>query len=1484
MRTEGEKPNVAGRDMPTGAPGLELNSMRGKGGQAREWLSLAARILDLLNRSQARGDVVQNTIDFVKEVTGIEQVDLHAITSARESGEPTITRLCRGLEPEGSAGLEGIAPGDRPCISCMFGAVLSGSTDSSLPFFTKNGSFWTDTRVGLQSAVSQVEPGLKLSSEGWESLAIIPLRRDDEVVGLLELKDGRKGYISEDMVDFLERMGASIAVALARTETHEANRSREEKYQTLFEVTTNPIVVLDNQGTLIDFNRAASEFLGLKGEEAAQRNLAEFAPRGGIEALLGEISAFRKATAVEVESRTGDQTRTLELTLTRVLWHDEQVVLGIGSDVTLSKVANKALRESERRLKEAQTIGEVGDWEMDAKTGEVKWSEELFRLFERERSEGPLSVEESLSYHSQEDRLTFRDQLRRAVETGEEFNCDYRLRLSSGRSVWLRCIVRPVRDTSGAVVKLRGTFQDMTTRREVEEGLRRAEEKYRDLVENLNEAVYNLDIAGVVTYVSPVVESVLGYTSREVVGRPFSSFIHEKDLPQYLRDLEKTLSGETARGDYRGLTKSGDTIWVRASNRPILGRERVVGVGGILMDITSARESEARVRESEENYRSIVELAPDGIITLDSRGVVTSCNSAFLQLYGHERQDIVGRNFAELPAVRPEEVPRYAEIFSSALNGEIPPQIELAWENRAGDIKHAEVRFRVIRKNDEVTGVQCITRDTTDRKAAEEELRKSEALYRNLVETMNDGLAIQDERGLVAYANHRFCEMLGFTWEEVIGKPLASLMDKENFEIVNEQTEQRKDGKKSSYELSWTSKDGRVVNTLTSGSPITDPEGRLIGSFGVITDITEIKRAQKALRESEEKLRAVFESAADGVVLLDSIGRIQDLNETLLGIFRYEKKCEVVGRNALEFVVESQRLQAMEVLKRVFNTGTIARSDYTCTRKDGTSFPAQVSAAPLRLGSGLPSGFVVVVADVTEQEKAEEEIRKFKTISDRAGYGVVIADLAGQISYVNDALAEMLGCPAQELKGQSVAGLKYDWREEDERWLLALLEKERKFVGKEVWLKRNDGTGFPALMNATLIRNERGEPLLMAATCVDITERKKAEEEKEKAEGQLRHSQKMEALGTLAGGIAHDFNNLLTAIGGYADLALSKTPKDDVIASHLSNIRDASSRAARLTSQLLTFSRRQVVSFRCLELNKVVLNMIKMLNRLIGEKYTIVTDLDPCLLSVTGDLGHVEQIIMNVVVNAKDAMPDGGEIRIATRNTDVLEAAPDRPQGKYVCLSIRDFGTGMDEETAARIFDPFFSTKGAGKGTGIGLAVVYGIVKRHGGWIEVETAPGKGSEFRIFLPATAETPERDVPDAGSLEAVSGRGEKVLVVEDEDRVRDFAGNVLSENGYKVSLARNAAEAGEVFAREKANLDLVFSDVVLPGKSGLELVKQFLHEKPGLSVLLASGYGRDDADYETIEHKGYPFIQKPYQMLDLLKALRGVLDRRGKREAQ
>ena len=388
----------------------------------------------------------------------------------------------------------------------------------------------------------------------------------------------------------------------------------------------------------------------------------------------------------------------------------------------------------------------------------------------------------------------------------------------------------------------------------------------------------------------------------------------------------------------------------------------------------------------------------------------------------------------------------------------------------------------------------------------------------------------------------------------------------------------------------------------------------------------------------------------------------------------------------------------------------------------------------------------------------------------------------------------------------------------------------------------------------------------------ELTERKRAEEERERIQAQLLQSQKMEAVGRLAGGVAHDFNNLLTAITSYSDFLLKNLAQQDPRRQDAEEIRKAAERAATLTRQLLAFSRRQIFQPQVLRLNEIVSNIEKMLGRLIGEDIELVTMLDPTLCAVKADPGQIEQVIMNLVVNAHDAMPEGGKLTIRTENVILNEELP-----KFVCLSVQDTGIGMDEEVRQHLFEPFFTTKEVGKGTGLGLAVAYGIVTQHGGWIQVDSEPGRGSLFRVYLPVSAaEEEETEAAEAISPEELRGSGQRILLVEDEQSVRDAVQRALEENGYIVFAAADATEATDIYDQEKEKLDLLFSDVVLPGKSGLQLTDELLSCSPGLPVLLTSGHADRESHWAVIQKRGFRFLQKPFALADLLRAVKETME--------
>ncbi|NOZ24833.1 MAG: GAF domain-containing protein [Nitrospirae bacterium] len=398
-----------------------------------------------------------------------------------------------------------------------------------------------------------------------------------------------------------------------------------------------------------------------------------------------------------------------------------------------------------------------------------------------------------------------------------------------------------------------------------------------------------------------------------------------------------------------------------------------------------------------------------------------------------------------------------------------------------------------------------------------------------------------------------------------------------------------------------------------------------------------------------------------------------------------------------------------------------------------------------------------------------------------------------------------------------------------------------------------------------------------------IMDRRQAEEERERMQAQLLQAQKMEAIGTLAGGVAHDFNNLLTAIRGYIDLVMMKVKDSDVPYRYLKQVRSASARAADLTRQLLLFSRKQPMEFVHLDVNSIIVDLLKLLNRLIGEDIVIDTDLTPDVWTVWADKGSIEQVLMNLAGNARDAMPDGGTLTIRTENVLLEEGSSkailDARPGRFVCLTVEDTGAGMDEETIQHIFEPFFTTKEAGRGTGLGLSVVYGIVKQHGGWINVSSESGRGSVFRIYLPASPVKLEGEERKSVALDNLRGGGERILLVEDEDGVRGFASEVLRGYGYSVAEAANVKEAMEVFEREDGRFHLVVSDVVLPDRSGLHLADQLLSRKPALRILLSSGYTDQKLQWPLIQERNFRFLQKPYTLADLLQAVKEVLEKDG-----
>jgi PAS domain S-box-containing protein len=653
---------------------------------------------------------------------------------------------------------------------------------------------------------------------------------------------------------------------------------------------------------------------------------------------------------------------------------------------------------------------------------------------------------------------------------------------------------------------------------------------------------------------------------------------------------------------------------------------------------------------------------------------------------------------------------------------------------------------------------------------------------------------------------------------------------------------------------------------------ITDALGNPAEIVGYWIDITERKRAEQELHESEERYRSLVDAAPDVIYTVSAEdGSLTSLNpafETLTGWSR----AEWLGKSIVGIVHPDDLPVAVETFQKASRGETQPPYELRVLSKSGEYLVGEFISTP-HVKDGKVVGELGIARDITERKRAEEALRaseeRFRSIVETAEEGIWMIDAESRTTFANKKMAEMLGCTQEEMMGRSL----FDFMDEEGRALAKLLvERRRRGIREQHDFKfrRQDGATLWALLAASPVFDEAGRYMGALAMVTDITQRKQLQE-------QFRQVQKMEAVGRLAGGIAHDFNNLLTVIMGFGQLLYEKLAAGDPLRAYADTINKAGDRAAGLTRELLAFSRQQVLAPQVLDLNSVVANVDTMLRRLIGEDIDLVIRRGHGLGQVKADPGQIEQVIMNLAVNARDAMPQGGKLTIKTANVTLDEAYarshyPLKP-GPYVMLAVSDTGCGMDEETRTHIFEPFFTTKAKGMGTGLGLATVYGIVKQSGGYIWVESEEGRGTTFTMYLPRIEES-------VGAVEektaAAPARGtETVLLVEDEGEVRALIRRVLEAGGYTVLEASHGEEALRISEQHQGPIHLLLTDVVMPGMSGRELTERLTPLRRETKVLYTSGYTDDAILQRSALDPEAAFLQKPFTPDAVVRRVREVL---------
>ena len=897
-----------------------------------------------------------------------------------------------------------------------------------------------------------------------------------------------------------------------------------------------------------------------------------------------------------------------------------------------------------------------------------------------------------------------------------------------------------------------------------------------------------------------------------------------------------------------------------------------------------------QVQQAEQNYRSIFENAVEGIFQSTSERRFVTVNPSMARILGYESPQDVVESFTDI-ALQLYVDPNLAGKVTHTLEHiGILRGFEFEAYRKDGERIWLSLNIRVVR---DATGAEVCREgtmeDITERKRAEDERAQLTAEVERQRQRLDSIVGsvpgvVWEAWGQPDAATHQFDFVSDYV-ERMLGYSVKEWLSTPNFwlTIVHPDDRERTarsaaaafaEGEGRRLEFRWLTRDGRSVWVDSNFVVVTDDAGQPLGLRGVNTDITDRKKAEAQLRDAKEFSENLIQTANVIILGLDVDGNVNIFNQTAEEITGYSA-AELKGRSWFDKLVPRDRFpEVWNEFGRIVSGGTTTTFENPIITKSGEEREIIWQNNRVTV-DGKIVATISFGNDITEKKRAEAALReseeRYRDLVENAHDMIYSHDLQGRYTSINKAGEQITGYTLEESLALDLSKTVAPEYVDKARDMIRKKLAGEKVTAYEMQIIAKDGHRVTVEANTKLVY-QKGVPIGVQGIARDVTERKQLEE-------QLRQSQKMEAIGQLAGGVAHDFNNLLTAINGYSGLALQKIDDNHPLKGYLEEIKKAGDRAANLTRQLLAFGRKQILQPLAINLNDVITDMNKMLRRLIGEDVELYAKLDPELKKTKADPGQIEQVLVNLVVNARDAMPQGGKLTIETAavelDDDYAGTHVGVVPGSYVMLAVSDTGTGMDEGTVARIFDPFFTTKEKGKGTGLGLSTVYGIVKQSGGSIWVYSEYGHGTTFKVYLPELAGSSQKSMAEAVE-EPVKGGSETILLVEDEDVVRGLARKILEGAGYRVLEASRGQEAVRLGLERSEPIDLLLTDVVMPETSGKEVADRLSEMRPGLKVLFMSGYTDQAIVHHGVLDSNVEFIQKPFTPGGLVKKVREVLD--------
>ena len=1258
-----------------------------------------------------------------------------------------------------------------------------------------------------------------------------------------------------------------------RRRAEEAREAREERFRTLFESSDDALFLMDGP-VFLDINPKGLEMFGLHDRsDIIGHSPVEFSPplqpdgRDSREKALAYILAALQGCPQRFywkHARKDGATFDAEVSLTALTLYGRVHLQATVRDITARRAAEQAMRTSEKRFRllAAQVPAEV--WTTDTSLRLTSISGSLVPPVERLDLRKAGSTLYKL-FATRDDRHPVIAAHRRALGgVSAQYERTAGPMVIEGR-------VEPLRDGTGAVVGCVGVALDITERRSAQTAMRRL----ADFVVSSEDAIVTTALDGTIETWNRAAERLFGYAAREAVGRPITLIVPPDSVAEFQHSMRLLEQGQpVGRYEAQRVRADGSGISVSVTLSAIRdARGALVGSSRIFHDITARKQAEEALQASETRFRTLARMAPVGIFGTDPQGLGTYLNDRLLEILGLKPEEAAG--FGWLRSIHPDDRERVEAELARARAAGQPWRSEHRCLRPDGAVTWVLLQSAIERDDaGRVIGTIGTITDITERKQGEEALQASETRFRSLAEHGMDLVTILGPEGRVVYVSPSVTRLLGYAPLEMVGQVAFDHVHPEDVAHVREAFARAVGGDTSEIreEFRFRHKDGawRVMESVVTNL-LSEPTvaGLVINS----RDITDRRKAQERLRQEQFLVNTLMESVPESIYFKDAESRFIRINHNLAKVFGLSDPAQAVGKTDDDFFTREHAEAALATEREVMRTGRpVVNMEEMETWPDRPTTWVSSTKMPLRDATGAIVGTFGISRDITERKRAEEALRRseadYRGLVDNAPLGVYRSTRDGRFLTVNAALVSMLGYDsAEELLHLDIGRDVYADPAERER----VIREGPPQV--EVEWKRRDGTRILVQLSSRAIPGPVGDGECYEGMVQDVTERRSLE-------NQFRQAQRLEAVGRLAGGVAHDFNNVLTAITGYSELLLDELEPGDRKRQDVEEIKAAAHRAAGLTRQLLAFSRKQVLETRVLDLNSVVRTLEKMLQRLIGEDVKLATSLSPALGAVRADPGQLEQVILNLAVNSRDAMPGGGRLTIETANVDLDEAyarehVAARP-GRYVMLAVSDTGIGMDAETQAHIFEPFFTTKEQGTGTGLGLATVYGIVKQSGGYVWVYSEPGGGATFKIYLPRVEEPVETQ--DAQRVEPpVAGGRETVLVAEDDPSVREVVTEVLTQKGYSVLRAPDGQTALEMARAQPGEIHLLVTDLVMPGMTGRELAEALAAERGGVRVLYMSGYTDDAVVRHGVLTEGLPYLQKPFTPAALASKVRELLDR-------